>query len=140
MKIPIRGRCICGDVEYEASAVPVVSAVCHCRDCRRATGGANFPALAVVGDGFKLSGAVNAFETIAESGNRVNRYFCARCGSTLFARSTGMVGITQIAAATLDDPSEFSPQMHVFARSAPAWDVLSPGAAVFDGMPPMPKP
>lgn len=139
MNPPIRGHCVCGDVRYEASAAPIVSAICHCRDCRRATGGTSYPALAVPSDTFRLTGKVGAFETIAESGNRVTRSFCVRCGSTLFARSTGMTGITQIAAATLEEPAAFAPQIHVFARSAPAWDPIPATGPVFDGMPPLPS-
>ena len=103
MHLPIRGHCLCGDVRYEASTPPLVSAICHCRDCRRATGGTSYPAIAVVGDSFRLEGKVSAHDTIAESGNRVSRFFCPRCGSTVFARSTGMPGVPQIAAATLED-------------------------------------
>src|ERR1700752_2191842 len=34
----LTGGCFCGKVRYEISAAPVGSTVCHCVDCRRATG------------------------------------------------------------------------------------------------------
>ena len=35
-----KGTCLCGKIRYQASADPVFMAVCHCKDCQRATGSA----------------------------------------------------------------------------------------------------
>jgi len=36
----IVGGCLCGAVRYESEAEPVLTAVCHCRDCQKQTSSA----------------------------------------------------------------------------------------------------
>ena len=35
------GQCLCGAVRYRVAGDPVASTLCHCADCRRASGGTN---------------------------------------------------------------------------------------------------
>jgi hypothetical protein len=43
----MNGGCLCGDVRYSASGEPVVTSICHCRDCQRRTGSAFVEVVAV---------------------------------------------------------------------------------------------
>ena len=36
---PAEGGCLCGAVRYRVSGDPVAATLCHCRSCRRASGG-----------------------------------------------------------------------------------------------------
>lgn len=38
-----------------------------------------------------------------------------------------------VYAGTLDDPSAFQPKIAIFARSRPAWAVIPPDLAIFEG-------
>jgi hypothetical protein len=117
------GRCLCGDVSYQIQAEPVVSRLCWCRDCQRissnGTVNAIFPSAA-----FQISGEPGAFTSTAESGHQVRRRFCVRCGSHLFADSTGRPGLTVVRLGTLDEPSAIRPGSNIWASSAPAWACL----------------
>ena len=43
----LTGGCLCGAVRYTTTADPLMTFVCHCRDCQRFTGSA-FGALVVL--------------------------------------------------------------------------------------------
>ncbi len=126
MELPLFGGCLCGKIRYEISAEPVMAGHCHCRDCQRATGAPHFSALSVPTPALRLEGGPKLYARKADSGNEVSRGFCPDCGTTLFGRSEGMPQTVQIAAATLDDPSVFKPQMNLYLDSAQPWDRYGP--------------
>lgn len=35
----MKGRCYCGEVQYEITEKPLMKAQCHCRECQYLTGG-----------------------------------------------------------------------------------------------------
>lgn len=74
-------------------------AVCHCIDCKRASGGEAMTLLCVAEDDFTLlSGQPQAFHYTASSGNGLDRNFCPACGARLFTSNgesyPGMVFVT----------------------------------------------
>ena len=38
---PAEGGCLCGAIRYRVTGEPVAATLCHCRSCRRASGGTN---------------------------------------------------------------------------------------------------
>ena len=38
---PAEGGCLCGAIRYRVSGEAVAATLCHCRSCRRASGGTN---------------------------------------------------------------------------------------------------
>ncbi len=102
-------RCCCQACEIEAEGEPVLNALCSCDNCKRRTGSA-FGWSAYFADD-KLGapkGELSRFELPYMS---AERFFCARCGTTLFWRSTSfMPGHTGVAggcftATPLPDPT-----------------------------------
>lgn len=120
---PRSGGCLCGSVRYRISAEPAVSRICWCRDCQHlssnGTVNAIFPSAAI-----EITGTLQAYTSDADSGNQVTRRFCARCGSHLFADSTGRAGLTVVRMGTLDDPSSIRPSANIWASRAPGWACL----------------
>jgi len=119
------GGCLCGDIRYRLTAEPLISRICWCRDCQHlsANGTVNaiFPSASI-----EISGSPIEHVSAANSGNDVRRRFCPRCGSHLFADSTGRVGLTVVRVGTLDDPSSIHPVANIWTASAPAWACLDP--------------
>lgn len=117
------GRCLCGEVSYRIDAEPVVARVCWCRDCQRfaSNGSVNavFPRAALA-----IAGEPASYVSVADSGNRLTRYFCRNCGSHLFAESTGRPGFAVVRVGTLDEPSSIAPSANIWAASAPSWACL----------------
>ena len=60
------GRCACGAVKFEFDTDPTFVAVCHCLDCKKASGGEAATFFGVPEDDFTLiSGEPKAFHYIA---------------------------------------------------------------------------
>lgn len=123
--IPLTGGCVCGAIRYEVAAEPIVTFNCHCRDCQRTTGSAFSPVLYVPAKAFKITrGTPRYYSTQSEMVGHNKRGFCADCGSRL---SGGASDEGQgILAASLDDPSLFKPQMHIWTSDAQPWDQMDP--------------
>lgn len=138
---PVTGRCLCGAVSYESASEQVLGGHCHCVDCRKASGTGHGSHLGVPSAAFKVTGKTTAFDITADSGNTVTRHFCPTCGSPIYSTNPGMGDMVFIRASSLDDPEVFKPQVVVYTKSRPSWDVTGEGLPAFEGMPPsLPKP
>ena len=71
------GGCLCGQVRWRATAEPANVRVCHCRECRRATGGPFFARAVFLAESFERSGETTRWPTSP----RIDRLSCARCGT-----------------------------------------------------------
>jgi hypothetical protein len=139
MKTPFTGGCACGAIRYECTAKPKAMVECHCRDCQRAMGGPGFFAVVVPADAFKLTrGTLRYYFTESERMGLHRRSFCADCGSPLTGAENrdGTMGSIAITAASLDDPSEFHPQMHFWILDAQPWAKMDPAVPKFEKYPP----
>ncbi len=60
----------------------------------------------------------------ANHGNARRKVFCGDCGSPVLIFNDTR-GMCIIAATSLDDPSEFRPEMDFYTESAQLWDVMN---------------
>jgi len=127
----MNGGCLCGAVRYESHAAPVYQLHCHCRDCQKASGSGSAPILFFPVQGLSVEGEVTYYESKGSSGKSIYRGFCPKCGSQLFGRLERLPDLLSIRAGTLDDPSEFKPQLHIHASQAPSWECLDPALRSF---------
>ena len=102
------GGCQCGAVRYRGSDFGRAS-ICHCRMCQKAFG-APFALLVTVRDLEWTRGEPKRFR----SSNKVERGFCAECGTPLTYEYGGP---TEIAVCTFDDPSVAPPTIQVNPES-----------------------
>lgn len=131
------GGCACGAVRYEITGEPVMAGHCQCRDCQRMTGTGHASMLAVPAPAIRMTGTLKYHRSTADSGSTVARGFCPECGSFISGTSSAMPQLTTVAAASLDDPSQFRPQLVVYTCSAQPWDRMDPALPQFERMPPM---
>ncbi len=86
----IDGRCHCGYVCSEAEADPETTTICNCTDCQTMSGA---PLRAVIitqpGTFVLLSGKPTEYRKTADSGNVRLQAFCPKCGTAIYAASTG---------------------------------------------------
>jgi hypothetical protein len=87
-------------------------------------------------DSIHITGLPGDYVSAGDSGNRVRRRFCPRCGSHLFADSSGRAGLTVVRVGTLDDPSSIRPSANIWRSSAPAWACLDPALPSAEKQPP----
>ncbi len=136
----ITGGCLCGQLRYEASAEPLRQGLCCCADCRKASGSGFIPFMGFAAGALKFKGRVAMHEMRHLDGRVAERNFCPQCGGLVFGGKIGNTRGYTIYAGSLDDPSQFKPQMAIFARDKPEWVVIPAGLVMFDEMPPGPKP
>ncbi|KAK8155155.1 Mss4-like protein [Phyllosticta citrichinensis] len=103
---PQSGGCLCGKIKYQIqpAAEPVYSVICHCDNCKRATGTHYLCNTIFQKDHFSLiSGAPKIYRDGAtDSGTPLYRHFCSDCGSGLFITTPLVDGIVSILSGTLD--------------------------------------
>ncbi|SJM93311.1 GFA family protein [Crenothrix polyspora] len=133
MKLPITGGCCCGAVRYEITAEPLGGINCHCRTCQKSVGAAYLAAMFVAASALTITGNYKEYASTAASGHIVHRGFCPECGSSLFGRNSAFTEVRPIAAATLDDPSIFTPTKDVWVAEAQPWDYMNPDLPKFAG-------
>ncbi|KAJ8096498.1 Mss4-like protein [Lipomyces tetrasporus] len=87
------GSCFCG------------SCLCHCYDCRKIGGSTYSVNLIIPDSAFTLltHSTLKSVSKLADSGKKVEQYFCGNCGTTLYSLCVGMPGVHIIKAGTLDD-------------------------------------
>ena len=118
------GGCLCGAVRYEVrgSLRPIV--VCHCGQCRRATGHV-MAATAARRSAFRLVSGEELRWYASSAAAR--RGFCGRCGSTLFWEGAGRDYLS-IAAGSLDDPGQLGVGYHIFVADKVPYDAIGDSA------------
>jgi len=78
------GSCMCGAIKYEYSGEPAVTALCHCTDCQKWTGGAFTSNAVVPRTAFKVTkGKPASWDGVGESGKVNKHFFCSTCGRIL---------------------------------------------------------
>ena len=107
------GGCQCARVRYEADLANDDAYWCHCRMCRKATGG--------IAAAF-VQAPEGAVRWLSEpdwyrSSPIAHRPFCSHCGTPLgFAFLDGKGG-ADLTVGSFDDPSAFRPVLHAGAES-----------------------
>lgn len=115
------GQCLCGNVSYKIDAEPLMTGVCHCKNCQRQAGSAFSILIAVPKPAVSVTGELKVYEDTADSGQPVYRQFCPNCGSPLFSLVPGAPDMTFVKAGTLDDTSGLKPQSNFWCDSAMNW-------------------
>lgn len=116
----ITGGCTCGDVRFVASGRPYRIGLCHCLDCRKHHGAlfhasAVFPEDAVIIEG--------------EPREYAGRYFCPRCGSSVFARSDDEI---EVNLGSIDAPDQLRPTYELWTVRREAWLPEFPGVRQYE--------
>ncbi len=131
----LEGGCHCGAIRYRVEGDPVYHAICHCSDCRGATGAplvswALFP---------NAQFAVTQGEAKAyASSENARRHFCADCGTSLFyTNETVFPDMTDIQSGTLDNPDTIPLGIHVQTAERIGWMKNAHELPQFERYPPM---
>lgn len=129
----LRGRCLCGAVEYAVADAFEYALNCHCSNCRRATGSA-FKAFAGI-DRASLE-LVKGADGVLIYGDEQGAHdvHCATCGSLLHSvvREGRYVHVTM---GTLTDAPSIRPTAHIFVGSKAPWHEITDGLPAYDEFP-----
>ena len=112
------GRCRCGAIRWEITGETLWQVHCHCDDCRRATSSAFTSYIGVLHENVQWTGPAPVAHNTSPG---VERSHCGDCGSPILFVSQVWPDEAHLFAASLDDPSQFQPQAHVFWAERVAW-------------------
>jgi hypothetical protein len=130
-----KGRCLCGKTTYTLTGDQATVAICHCTHCQKQTSSAFSIVVLAPRANFICEGPVKKFADRGDSGGAVDRWFCAECGSGIFADAAALPDTAIVKAGTFDDTHWLKPSMQLFCDSKQDWLVLPEGTANFGRMP-----
>lgn len=109
--------CKCGKLRFSSGQAPVLQLICHCQDCRDATGH-DASSIAF----FKKDAVDVAGETIAKTftsarGNQTMRVACAECDTVLIDKSDAFPTLIGVITDHIAPPFQAAPSCHVWTRS-----------------------
>ena len=129
----LSGSCLCRAVEYRVADEFDYALMCHCSQCRRATGSA-----------FKPFGGIPRAKLAVSRGRDKLRIYgdimthdahCKVCGSLLY--SVVQEGAyTHVTYGTLIDPPTLAPTAHIFVGSRAPWDRICDDLPQHEAFPP----
>jgi hypothetical protein len=117
------GGCLCGAVRYRVSGEPVAATLCHCRSCRRASGGTNVAWAVFDKSDFEWLGAApDAYS----SSPGIEWLHCDECGSLVGYTRASRPDHMDITTGTLDEPDGFPPTVEIWLEHRIGWETLDP--------------
>ena len=130
----LTGGCYCGALRYEVTGDPMFQGQCHCRECQYISGGSPNVIMGFPVASFKYTqGEPKAFRR-KDLESPVTREFCPECGTHIVSKPPGMPAAI-IKVGTLDDPSQFTPQMAIQLLDKQSFHHVPDGVKTFDRMP-----
>lgn len=135
--MPITGGCWCGQLRYEIAAeAPVVARICWCRDCQYLGAGTGAAGAMFASAALTVTGERAVYESLADSGAKMRRTFCPRCGTPMFSEAEPRPEAVFVRVGSLDDPEIGKPTATIWTKSAPSWACIDEGLPRHEGQPP----
>jgi hypothetical protein len=131
----LEGGCYCGNVRYVAEGEPKLKAQCHCRECQYITGGAVNMFILMPLDGFRYTKGTPKQFSRGDLERPVTREFCPDCGTHLATRPLVPNSVV-VKVGTLDDPSQFQPNVAIYTVDRQAFHHIPDGMPAFERLPP----
>lgn len=102
---------------------PDFIAVCHCLDCKKASGGEAATWFGVPADDFTVNGGeARAYGYVADSGQPLDRNFCPNCAARLYTSNLGSFpNMVFVQLGSLDDPTGIAPKLEMFVKRRLPW-------------------
>lgn len=114
----IKGGCNCGAIRYEMAKEVMHHTLCHCTNCRKATGAPAVSWALVRNDQISITGTPVAYE----SSPGTYRSFCGACGTSLFYTNQAIFpDMTDVQSATLDDPNALTLMAQIQTAERVGW-------------------
>jgi len=133
--MPRNGGCRCKAIRFTLTAEPVSTRVCWCRDCQFWAAGNSAVNIIVPQAAVQVDGTPTRYDSLADSGHRMRRSFCATCGTPVFSQSLENTDYLVIRVGALDDASDLRPDVTIWTDSAPDWAVIDPALPSFPRQP-----
>lgn len=123
---PNKGKCTCGEIEYELTEAPMFVHCCHCTWCQRETGSAfAINALIETDKVTLIKGCPEQLEVPSNSGigQKISR--CPSCKTALWSHYGARDCISFVRVGTLITPDNCPPDIHIFTSTKLKWVQLN---------------
>ena len=80
-------------------------------------------------------GEVSGYSVTSDSGTKMTRYFCPKCGSRVLGRNSSNSDRVSVSIGCLDNHSWFKPNLILYSSRRHNWDITSEEVPNFDAMP-----
>ena len=131
----MKGKCLCGKVQFELLGDIPNLYQCHCSLCRKVSGSSSNSAMRIASERFKWSKGkqeVSSYQT--PSGFISN--FCSTCGSPVpNIRASGDDYWVPVGLLEEQAGDKIAVAAHLFVDSKAAWDFISHASVQFEEMP-----
>jgi hypothetical protein len=126
------GGCSCGSLRYRLASEPMFVHCCHCLNCQRQTGSAFVINLLIEADRVEvLRGTPNPVDAPRDDGSVQRIFRCPDCQVAVFS-DYGAPDVRFVRGGTLDDPTDITPDVHIFTRSKVGWVTLPEDTPAFE--------
>jgi hypothetical protein len=132
----ITGGCLCKAVRYRVTSTPVVTRVCWCRLCQYLGAGGGTTNVCFAKSDIAITGTMQDYRSVADSGNVMHRRFCPQCGTQLFSEAEARPHLIFVRAGTLDDTEIARPAMTIWTSEAPSWACINDKIPQVERQPP----
>ena len=130
----IKGKCLCGRVEYEIENKFDQFYICHCEQCRKITGSAYASNLFGDPRQFNIISGSQDIKRFDYNERGFTKAFCTECGSGVpYLNSSGKAIV--VPAGTLDAEPVFNDKKIIFYKEKPKWCSKNENDSYFDGFP-----
>ncbi len=117
--------CCCGNGIVEVNSEPVIHGICHCNNCKKRTGSAFGISSYFKKVDFSLrSGKFSCYKIQNDNGLQ-ERYFCEKCGTTLFWYVDSFKDFVGVAGGCFIDPVLTMPTFATINENKCHWLLLS---------------
>ena len=125
----LRGRCLCGAVEYAVPDDFKYAGYCHCSECRKFSGSAFSAFGGVPLDSLRVLSGLQSISRYPKS-EATTLVFCNTCGSSLYAEKPKR-GMVHIRLGVLDIAPTLHPGFHSHVDSKAPWYEINDGLPQF---------
>lgn len=131
----LTGKCLCGEISFEADGDVPVMANCHCTDCRQSTGSAFAALMFMKQSDVTVTGTPKTFQHGSDAGTTMTKHFCGTCGTPLFTQNSAREGMLGLRAGIIIEQDEFAPKVNVYVSSKMNATALDGAIPAFEKMP-----
>jgi hypothetical protein len=136
MAAPLAGSCLCGAIRYTVDVPIAELRACHCTSCQKASGAGGSVNAVVPSAAFKITqGTPKRFDSKADSGRTLHRYFCGDCGSPIYSQRATSPETVVVRAGTFDNTQGMKITANIWTKSARPWAFIDPASKQFPGQP-----
>ena len=120
------GSCLCGAVRFEIDGELAPIQLCHCSQCRRASGSAFASNIPVDAANVRLLAGEAELRSFESSPGK-ERVFCGTCGSPIISRLANDPAKVRVRAGLLSAPVSARPAFHFHTASKADWWPIEDG-------------